>query len=308
MDSPVEKLHTHRLSEVLGGPFKVLVQAPHFDTRIDADILGYSPGKYVVLHSHSSYSGAGLGTLGPKIGDSLIVRFLVKGVAYGFTSPVIHVQYRPDLLVFLQCPDVINKVNVRHEQRVPCRLPCALVDTFGNTTPALLIDISTGGCQIASRELRQDDREVGVAIKLRLTLPQDAGGEHEIAGKVVRLRLQNEAVIAGIGFDEHQHELMDKLRDFLCIDAPELLTPPEEAQEEAPDDDGKDREAAEPQAAEAGGEAEAAHPAEDSDGAAREGEADPSGDGEAQEAASPEAQDETPPAKTGESSASSTAS
>ncbi|WP_197513218.1 PilZ domain-containing protein [Acidihalobacter aeolianus] len=304
----------HRLSDVLGESFKVLVQAPHFDTRIDADIFGYVPGKYVVLHSQRGRGGKGLGALGPKLGDSLIVRFLVEGIAYGFTSPVVHVQYRPDLLVFLQCPDLINKVSVRQELRLPCRLPCSLKDISGHTMPALLIDISSGGCQIASRELREDDREVGVAIKLQLTLPQDAGGEHEIAGKVVRLRLQNEAVIAGIGFDDHQHELMDKLRDFLCIDAPEPQAEPDESLEgaETLPQEGearKNREAGAPQAAETGGEAEAAQTAEDSDDAAREGETEASADGEVQQqTTSPEAQAEPVPAKTGESNASSTAS
>lgn len=213
-----KQVQLRQLSDVLSTPLKIFVQAPLFASRVEAKILGYSIGHYVTLHSPDSKPGAGLNTLAPRIGDDLIIRFLVDGIAYGFTSHVIHSLAHPESLVFLQYPESIAQVSVRRDRRIPCRLPCNLLDSTGRRTPALLLDISEGGGKVASRDIKEEQRSAEAPVKIELTLPPPAGGAHEISGKVIRAVHQHQTIIAGIEFDRRYSELMESLTSFLCLD------------------------------------------------------------------------------------------
>ena len=218
MSETTKQVQLRQLSDVLSAPLKIFVQAPLFASRVEAKILGYAIGQYVILHSPGSKPGAGLSSLAPRIGDDLIIRFLVDGIAYGFTSHVTHLLAHPESLVFLQYPESIAQVSVRRDRRIPCRLPCNLIDSTGQRTPALLLDISEGGGKIASSEVKEEHRSAGTPVKLELTLPPPTGGVHEITGKLIRAIQQHQAVVAGIEFDRRHSELMESLTSFLCLD------------------------------------------------------------------------------------------
>ena len=218
MSETTKQVQLRQLSDVLSEPLKIFVQAPLFASRVEAKILGYAIGQYVILHSPGSKPGMGLNTLAPRIGDDLIIRFLVDGIAYGFTSHVTHLLAHPESLVFLQYPESIAQVSVRRDRRLPCRLPCNLIDSTGQRTPALLLDISEGGSKVASRDVKEEHRSAGAPVKLELTLPPPTGGVHEITGKVIRATQQHRTIVAGIEFDRRYSELMESLTNFLCLD------------------------------------------------------------------------------------------
>jgi len=218
MSETTKQVQLRQLSEVLSAPLKIFVQAPLFASRVEAKILGYAIGQYVILHSPGGKPGAGLSSLAPRIGDDLIIRFLVDGIAYGFTSHVTHLLAHPESLIFLQYPESIAQVSVRRDRRIPCRLPCNLIDSTGQRTPALLLDISEGGGKVASRDIKEEQRSPGAPVKLELTLPPPTGGVHEITGKLIRAVSQHQTIIAGIAFDRRYSELMESLTSFLCLD------------------------------------------------------------------------------------------
>jgi hypothetical protein len=224
MNATTDEIPRRQLADVLAPALKVFVQAPLFASRIEAKILGSAVGQYVTLHSPGSKPGAGLSTLAPRIGDTLIIRFLVDGIAYGFTSCVTHLLAHPESLVFLEYPESIAQVSVRRDTRIPCRLPCNLIRSGGERTPALLLDISEGGCKVACRSIGEEQRTEGATTRLELTLPPPAEGVHEITGKVIRATRQRQSILAGIEFDDCHSELMTNLANFLCLDdiAPNL--------------------------------------------------------------------------------------
>ena len=157
MSETTKQVQLRQLSDVLSAPLKIFVQAPLFASRVEAKILGYAIGQYVILHSPGSKPGAGLSSLAPRIGDDLIIRFLVDGIAYGFTSHVTHLLAHPESLVFLQYPESIAQVSVRRDRRIPCRLPCNLIDSTGQpmalASPSIVSSVNCSGRNSASPPL-----------------------------------------------------------------------------------------------------------------------------------------------------------
>lgn len=218
MEQAVSRLSPALLEECIGEPLSVLVQASHYDSRIQAEIFGYVRGGYVALHSPGRRHNAGLSALLLRVGDEVAVRFLHDGTAYGFASEVIHLTTRPDALVFLQYPRELAQVSVRHHRRLKCRLPCNLVSAGGELAPAVLLDISEGGMKIASKAFGQSDQELSTSIKVELTLPSTAGGVTLLEGEIIRTEGQPQAVVAGIKFETRQTDLINHLAEFLYLD------------------------------------------------------------------------------------------
>lgn len=227
MSANTETMYRRQLADVLPPTLRVSVQAPPYASRIEAKILGCSIGQYVVLSSSSGgRPGNGLSALTPRIGDVLVVRFLVDGIAYGFSSRVTHLIAHPETLIFLEYPESIEQASIRRDRRIASRLPCNLIYSSGERIPALLLDISEGGGKIVTRSIDEAYRAPGTAVKLEFTLPPPSNGVHEIAAKVVRTTQQQQSIVTGISFERRDGNLMESLASFLCLD------------EMAPGDDG----------------------------------------------------------------------
>lgn len=211
MADTTEEFTLRELADVLGVPLSIIVQAAH----IEAKVFGYSRGHYVALHSPGSKPNAGLSTLASRIGDELIVRFLVDGIAFGFSSCVIHVAAQPDSLVFLEYPKAVAQVSIREDRRMPCNL--VLGD--GDRSSALLLDISEAGGRVASRRLSSERHGTeGMPVSLALALPPPEGDTRCIDGEVVRTKYSRQTTIAGIRFRQRHRELTTRLAAFLSLD------------------------------------------------------------------------------------------
>lgn len=222
MSEGAQQSGQRQLSSILGRGPEVLVQAPRFALRVRANILGCVAGQYVVLRPFRGNARPGLSALTPSIGDELIVRLFVDGMAYGFTASVILVLSYPEPLVFLHYPETVERISVRQDMRLPCRLPCVLVESGGERQAALLLDISEHGAQVACRGLVAGMEQLGRPVTLELTLPALAGareGAREITGKITRVTEQRQVRCAGIKFDRSYAEWVDSLASYLNLGA-----------------------------------------------------------------------------------------
>lgn len=203
-------------SPILTGGLKVFVQIPPYETRLEASILGCVAQEYVIVRAGASGKSPGVASLAPRVGDKLIVRFLVDGVAYGFVSPVIHSVALPEPLLFLHYPEQIDRVSVRQHRRLPCRLPCTLVGSAGDKNIALLLDISEQGAKIAYPEPNAKGCEAGATVGLDLPLPAPLGTQ-SLRGRVVRVNQQGHALVAGVMFDDSYTDLLSSLYSILSL-------------------------------------------------------------------------------------------
>jgi len=98
------------------------------------------------------------------------VRYVHEGQVYGFQSTVLHHTVAPFRLLFLAYPRTIERLNLRHDQRVECFIPAGL-EMPGSIAPAfraMLTNISTSGCRAAldATGQRLPGFEVGCMVRL----------------------------------------------------------------------------------------------------------------------------------------------
>lgn len=94
-----------------------------------------------------------------KGGDVCKVRFLKDGVAYGFATEVITVQFFPYPLMFLKFPTEVSCLKLRVAQRYKTDLPATFSEAAGSLIcDAVIIDLSEGGCGL--RMPVQEGRDV----------------------------------------------------------------------------------------------------------------------------------------------------
>jgi c-di-GMP-binding flagellar brake protein YcgR len=151
-----------------------------------------------------------------KNNDTCTVRFLNEGVAYGFTSEVITIQFFPFALMFLKYPAKFETLKIRVAPRYRTDLPARLLDASGAfIVDAILLDISEGGCglKVPIQQGKEPVPETGYAISFKI-LDREVG----LGCVVKKLAMAQDAYILGMEFVNvslQQKEMLTMLLDFM---------------------------------------------------------------------------------------------
>jgi c-di-GMP-binding flagellar brake protein YcgR len=152
----------------------------HYKTHLATRLLGWDGELF--LMTNAIYIQGRPAKL--KKSDPCTVRFLKDGVAYGFGSEIISVQFFPFPLMFLRYPADVELIKIRVSHRHKVNLPAVLSDSSGAVlaSDAVLLDISEGGCALKvpvaeGVELPPDaeyaisfrvlDRDLGIGCRIR---------------------------------------------------------------------------------------------------------------------------------------------
>jgi hypothetical protein len=116
----------------------------YFRTHQTTQLLGWDTGLFLL--TKAIYIQGQPSKLTSK--DLCKVRCLKDGVAYGFESEVIFVQFYPFPLMFLKYPTHIERLDIRVSRRFKFDLPATFSDASGVviSSEAVILDISEGGC------------------------------------------------------------------------------------------------------------------------------------------------------------------
>lgn len=116
----------------------------YFKTHRATPLLGWDPGSF--LMTKAIYIQGQPSKL--KNNDLCKVRYLKDGVAYGFESEVISVQFYPFPLMFLKYPVNIERLDIRVSRRFKFDLPAVFSESSGVviSSDAVILDVSEGGC------------------------------------------------------------------------------------------------------------------------------------------------------------------
>jgi hypothetical protein len=146
---------------------RMLVQADGWDPGFRTTLSGLERGRFLLLHLPRIQ-----GITEQLYPDRKITaRYIHEGNLYGFQSRVAASYVAPFRVLYLQYPKTIERLNLRHAQRVDCYIPAALELDHGvvPSYPAMVVNLSSGGCRLAmdSREQKLPGLEVDSMAHLR---------------------------------------------------------------------------------------------------------------------------------------------
>ncbi len=104
-------------------------------------------GQELVLTRVPLISGTPLIT---TIGTQCTVRFVDRGVMYGFTSTVTHIQQDPLKIIYLSYPEQVEMIELRCEERFPVRFEVEIFypeEQELKNVAGTIIDLSRSGCR-----------------------------------------------------------------------------------------------------------------------------------------------------------------
>lgn len=180
--------------------------------RIAADLVGMVHFEYIILRL-PWVPGLRTRLVG---GASVTVRFISNGELCGFQATVITHIAKPSLLLFLEYPEVVEKLALRQHKRVQCALPAQLHSRRGDA-PGVIGDLSQGGCRMVvdvrgQQGLRQS--VVGDVIVLRVSLNPN-GAMSTVTCSVRSVSMDANRMQLGLAFTEADNEFQTTLETFL---------------------------------------------------------------------------------------------
>jgi c-di-GMP-binding flagellar brake protein YcgR len=157
---------------------QILSFETYYKMHLPSPVIGWQKDEFLL--TKAIFINGQPSKLGTK--DMVRVRFLTEGVAYGFESEVISVQFFPYPLMFIKYPASVEHLKIRISTRYKTNLPVALSLASGEAIAddASLIDISEGGCGLK------------VPVQEGRTLPPDAD-------YAVRFKLMDKEMSIGCG-------------------------------------------------------------------------------------------------------------
>ncbi|MBU0516213.1 MAG: flagellar brake protein [Proteobacteria bacterium] len=135
------------------------------ELRTSVGLVGVKEGQFLITERPVFFRG----NLFSAVGCDCVVRFLHQGVMYGFITEVLHIQHHPCPLVYLAYPELVEKVNLRHEERYPVKVRSMVfyqdVDEF-KSVPGMMIDLSCSGCRVGCPLFIDTDERLELSFRL----------------------------------------------------------------------------------------------------------------------------------------------
>ncbi|MCX5807642.1 MAG: flagellar brake protein [Proteobacteria bacterium] len=131
----------------------------------------------------------------------VVVRYLHKGVVYGFKSNMISLIEEPIPLMLLSYPEEIETVALRKHDRINCLIP-ATVQVDGQSYKGAILDMSLGGCSFVyttSPESESSQVQKGVDAVLSIQIP-GSQSERTVELGIVNVRREGHKITMGSQF------------------------------------------------------------------------------------------------------------
>ncbi len=180
--------------------------------RIAADLVGMVHFEYLILRL-PWVPGLRTRLVG---GVHVTVRFVSNGELCGFQVPVITHIAKPSLLLFLEYPEVVEKLALRQHNRVQCALPVQLHSRRGDAQ-GVIADLSRGGCRMAVDVRGQQGlRQTVVEDVIVLRVPLNSEGVPLAVTCTARsVSFDASRMQLGLSFTEADNEFWSALEGFM---------------------------------------------------------------------------------------------
>jgi c-di-GMP-binding flagellar brake protein YcgR len=183
------------------------------DVRLKSTLIGVAWGEFLIVRTPRVITAELL----LSRGDPIKVIFIHDGIIYGFLSKFIHQVRTPSPLLFISCPESVERHEMRKNLRVDCFIPSTIHLDDKIVYPGVVSDLSTGGCRITmSRESvgvpehLEPENKLVIAIEM-LGIKPDRG----ILGIVKNMQHDATKIHIGVEFSTSDPDVMSRIQEYV---------------------------------------------------------------------------------------------
>lgn len=182
--------------------------------KLTSKIVGLEHKEYIIIRSPAGM-GSVLGKLNP--GKIFVVKYVHRGIAYGFKTHVLTSITSPTNLLFIDYPKVVVEQGLRAENRYKCYLNCR-VKTAEFESLGAVVDISMGGCCFTVPARKSSDKPhlmtVGAEIEVKLRKP-DSKEVISIVGSIGNIIESSDTTRVGVSFEGLSGKVKNELKQIM---------------------------------------------------------------------------------------------
>jgi len=211
---------------------EILIEFVNLNLRIKSVLVGLDHEQFILA---KIFQNDLIGTFRSEAirVTPVIVRYLYKGIVYGFNTETINVVTAPEKLLFFAYPKKIDETRPLASDRHECRLPA--ITMLGNDiVEMLVVDISKEGCLcvIKTAGAKGDALykliQVNKPLEVKMQLPGERGNSPEggktpsqeklnVMGRVRNMSKGTDRIIIGVMFDDAGAEAKARINAFIAL-------------------------------------------------------------------------------------------
>lgn len=181
-------------------------------------LIGWEQGQYLITGIVQSEGKTGQ----VKVNDHCKMRFMKEGIAYGFETKIISINFKPFPIMFCQYPKEVEHFAVRKFTRIKVSIPAQFLQANGNViTAATVTDISAGGCGLTIPTLVAEELSAESTYQIAFNLMDS---DVKLSCVIRKMRPSNVTHMLGIEFINLSSKENDRIKLFLDI-APQSSLP-----------------------------------------------------------------------------------
>jgi c-di-GMP-binding flagellar brake protein YcgR len=209
MDTPARE--THRAIGVEWG-MQIQLRFRSFPESHRSILVGMNRGQYLIC-SMPRIPGIWVAL---QRHDEVTVRYLQRGVVYGFKSVLLNMIDEPFRLLFLSYPEDIETVNLRRCERIRCLVP-ATARKDDATYSGVLLDVSLTGCCFAFDPPSDgSEAEIGAGEEIGVSFQLSGLRENRLLDvDVVSVRKQGGKIVLGGSFKNLKDDMLAAVKTHL---------------------------------------------------------------------------------------------
>lgn len=209
-----------RISLEIGIPIQLRLDGVAFP--LQSVLVGMEVDEYLIIKGPAQYTNV-KHKLAP--GVDIIVRYLYRGIVYGFQSKIIEIISRPEKLIFLEYPRIIEHFELRSQKRAESIFPATII-IKDKTNHGAIIDVSRNGCRCQIMNSKKEPLppvSIDDEILLKCKFP-GVEGERDVLGRIKNIRRNRKELTVGVEFlklETKIHELITQyiytVEDFSAV-------------------------------------------------------------------------------------------
>lgn len=205
----IERLPGVHLDVKIGGA--MTLRLPALGKRYEAKVVGFEPFSFLIVLARMPQDVLAQAAAG----SGIVAQHAAGGMVFGFRTELLNRITNPASLLFLAFPDSVDRIALRHNERVSVNLPGTLGGKYGEQK-IMIQDMTLTGCQFSAKvDLKTPLR--GAQAGDRLILHCEMGCSLPIVTPIELRRLVAEKGLLHVGaqFVEMTPETAEQLQGFI---------------------------------------------------------------------------------------------